>query len=158
MTAAASLFALALTLLAQIQPIPDPVRWSLSIKNQRPVAPGAAVLVNLNADIRPGWRLYSIAEPPGGPIATEISLAAGQPFTFAKPIVAPKAHAIFDANFGMSLELYTGTVDFGVPIKISATARSGTGTLTVEMRYQSCNETMCLSPRRARSTLAVQIR
>jgi thiol:disulfide interchange protein DsbD len=158
MTPAASLLALALSLLTQIQSIPDPVRWSLGIKNQRALSRGAVVQVDLTAAIQPGWRLYAMAEPEGGPIATEISLPAGQPFTFAKPIAAPKAHLIFDRGFGMSVQLYTGSADFVLPIKVAETAQPGAGTMTVQARYQCCNENLCLPPHTVKATLAVKVR
>jgi thiol:disulfide interchange protein DsbD len=114
--------------------------------------------VKLKAVIRPGWHLYSIGQPPGGPIATEISLPAGQPFTFAKPISAPKPHVIFDPGFGMPVQLYSDTAEFVLPINVAASAPPGAQTLRVEARYQSCNENMCLRPRTAKAALVVQIR
>jgi DsbC/DsbD-like thiol-disulfide interchange protein len=153
-----SLFALALALLTQSQPIPDPIRWSLAQAAPRPVARGSMIEVKLNAEIRQGWHLYSIGQPSGGPIATEISLPGGQPFTFAKPIAAPKPHVVFDPGFNMRVELYTDTASFVLPIKVAATAPAGSQTLTVEARYQSCNDDVCLPPRTAKTTLALQVR
>ncbi len=153
-----SLLALGLALLTQIQPISDPVRWSLANTRQQASTRGSTVAVKLSAEIRSGWHLYSIGQPPGGPIGTEISLPAGQPFSFAKPIVAPKAHVIFDSNFGMRVLLYTETAEFVLPIKVAATAPPGAQTLTVEARYQSCNDSICLPPRSSKTTLVLQVR
>jgi DsbC/DsbD-like thiol-disulfide interchange protein len=153
-----SILALGLAVLTQIQPIPDPVRWSLAQSAQRPVTRASMVAVKLKAEIRSGWHLYSIGQPPGGPIATEISLPGGQPFTFARPIAAPKPHVIFDPGFGMPVQLYTDTAEFVLPIKVAATAPPGAQTLTVEARYQSCNDSLCLPPRTTKTTLVLQIR
>jgi DsbC/DsbD-like thiol-disulfide interchange protein len=155
---APQMLALGLALFTQVQPMPDPVRWSLALSAQRPVARASTVAVKLKAEIRSGWHLYSIGQPPGGPIATEISLPVGQPFTFAKPITAQKPHVIFDPGFGMPVQLYTDTAEFVLPIKVAATAPSGAQTLTVEARYQSCNDNLCLPPRTTKTTLVLQIR
>jgi len=150
--------ALSVALLAQAQPIADPVRWSLAHANQRPVTRGSTVTLKLSADIRAGWHLYSIAQPRGGPIETEISLPPGQPFTFAKPIGAPKPHLIYDPTFGMLVQLYTEKAEFVLPIKVAVDAQAGAQTLTVDARYQSCNDTICLAPRTSKVTLVLQVR
>lgn len=152
-----SILALAAALLSQASPVPDPVRWLLAQTAPRPVAAASTTTVKLKAEIRPGWHLYSIGQPPGGPIATEISLPAGQPFTFARPIAAPKPHVIFDPGFGMPVQLYTDQAEFGLTIKVGAAAPAGSQTLTVEARYQSCNDSLCLPPRTTRSTLLLRI-
>jgi len=150
--------ALALTLFVQSQPVTDPVRWTIVDAARQSVEHGAVVKVKLAAAIEPGWHLYSIDQPPGGPIPTEISLPPGQPFAFAKPIVGPKPHTIFDQNFGMRVQLYTRSAEFILPIKVAATAPHGTQTLTVQTRYQACNDQICLPPRIANPTLAVAIK
>jgi thiol:disulfide interchange protein DsbD len=158
MVSGLSILGLALTFLTQVQPIQDPVRWSLAQSAQRPVSRGSIVPVKLKAEIRSGWHLYSIGQPPGGPIATELSLPAGQPFTFARPIAAPKPHVIFDPDFAMPVQLYTDTAEFVLQIKVAAAAPPGPQTLTVDARYQSCNESICLPPRTTKTTLVLQIR
>jgi thiol:disulfide interchange protein DsbD len=149
--------ALSVALLSQAQPIPDPVRWSLAQATQRPVTRGSTVTLKLSADIRDGWHLYSIAQPPGGPIATEISLPPDQPFTFAKPIEASKPHVIYDPTFEMPVQLYTDKAEFLLPVKVATDAQSGAQTVTVNARYQSCNDAICLPPRTSKVTLALQV-
>ena len=151
-------FVLALAIAAQAGSVPDPVRWSLAPPKGAGVPAGAVVNVRLAADIQPGWHVYSTSQPEGGPIATEISLPPGQPFTFARPIRAPKPYAILDPNFDMRVELYTEKAEFTLPIKVGAGTSAGAHMLAVEVRYQSCNDTICLPPRAAKLTLALAIR
>jgi hypothetical protein len=148
---------LALALVVGAQPVPDPVSWSFVRPPQKPVRRGSTVTLQLAAAIRPGWHLYALDLPDGGPIATEISIAAGQPFGFAKAITSSKAHEIFDPNFNMPIQLYTGRAEFRLAIAVSASAPIGPQILTVETRYQSCNDTICLPPRISKVNLLVQI-
>jgi hypothetical protein len=52
-----------------------PVEWSLST-DAASVAPGSAVLLRLKAMIAPGFHLYSLTTPQGGPIATTIRITS----------------------------------------------------------------------------------
>jgi len=45
-----------------------------------------------------------------------------------------------------------------LPIKVAVDAQTGAQTLTVDARYQSCNDTICLVPRTSKVTLVLQVR
>jgi DsbC/DsbD-like thiol-disulfide interchange protein len=152
------ILAVGLLLATLTDEVPNPVTWSFKQAAQRPLSRGETLNLRLYADIQPGWHLYSIDQPPGGPMATEISMAPGQPFAFAGPIVAPKSHVIFDQSFGMRVRLYTERALFTVPVKVAANAPTGAQTLVIDVRYQSCNDTLCLPPRTIKLSVAVQIR
>jgi DsbC/DsbD-like thiol-disulfide interchange protein len=150
--------AIGFLLAAQTAQAPSPIAWSFKQSPQKPVRGGDSISVGLVADIQPGWHLYSIDQPPGGPIATEISMPAGQPFAFARPIAGPKPHVIFDQNFAIKVQLYTQRAEFTLPIRVAPNALAGVHTLVVEARYQACNDTVCLRPRTAKASLAIQVR
>ena len=65
----------------------DPIKWSLA-KTPASAAAGQTFRIDLTATIDEGWHLYSISQPPGGPITTRISVAKDQPFTLAGAIDA----------------------------------------------------------------------
>ena len=52
----------------------DPAKWSLEL-HPAAAAPGSKVVAGLAAKIEPGWHLYSLTTPAGGPIATTIRIA-----------------------------------------------------------------------------------
>ena len=52
----------------------DPVQWSLSSDVEK-APPGTTVSLHLTATMEPGWHLYSLTTPKGGPIPTTVSLA-----------------------------------------------------------------------------------
>ena len=147
----------ALFLLAQPTVIPaTAVTWTLQAP--RPVRAGDAVSVTLTATIAPGWHLYAMAQPEGGPISTEVSLPANPLATFARPIVASKPATIFDPNFDLRVQLYSEKATFTLPLTVAATAPAGAHPFAVEARYQSCNDVICLPPKTVRVETILTVR
>jgi DsbC/DsbD-like thiol-disulfide interchange protein len=136
----------------------DPVAWSGKTSPDKALARGARFTVALEARIQPGWHLYSLDQPDGGPVATEISLPTGQPFSFAAAIAAPKPHVVFDPNFNMRVGFYLEKVQFRVPLEVGAAAQAGPETLYIQTRYQCCNDKMCLPPKSVTVPIAIQVR
>jgi thiol:disulfide interchange protein DsbD len=58
----------------------------------------------------PGWHLYSLTTPEGGPLPTRVSMRK----TLDKrvPRVRPSTHKIFDKNFNLDVETYDKQADF----------------------------------------------
>ena len=135
----------------------DPVAWSGKTSPGKPLPRGARFTVELDALIQPGWHLYSLDQPDGGPIATEISLPAGQPFSFAGAIAAPKPHTVFDPNFNMRVGFYIEKAQFRVPLEVGATAAAGSTTLNIQTRYQCCNDKLCLPPKKVTVPISIEV-
>jgi len=123
----------------------DPVHWALA-KTPASAGAGQTFRIDLTATIDQGWHLYSLSQPPGGPITTRISVPKDQPFTLAGEIDAPTPHVAFDQGFSMDTETYSDTVVFTLPVKVSAGA-SGKQVLRVQAYYQTCNDRFCLPPK-----------
>ena len=148
---------IAVLLLAQTAVIPaNVVTWTL--QQPRPVRAGEAVSLTLTATIAPGWHLYAMAQPEGGPISTEVSLPATALATFARPIVASKPATIVDPNFDLRVQLYSESATFTLPLRVAATAPAGAHPFAVEARYQSCNDVICLPPKAVRIETTLTIR
>ncbi len=135
----------------------NPVAWTVKTP-AKPVAAGQLFTVQIEGDIQPGWHLYSLDQPSGGPIATEVSLGAGQPFELTGSVTGPKPHIMFDQNFDMQVQFYTDKANFKAPIKVADDASAGKVTLVVEARYQACNDNLCLPPKTVKAEGAVEIR
>jgi hypothetical protein len=58
----------------------------------------------------------------------------------------------------MRVELYSDRAEFMLPVTISPRAPLGNQALTVHVRYQSCDDSICLAPRTARVSVSVQVR
>lgn len=123
----------------------DPAQWSLEVEQQE-APPGSHVLARLTATLEEGWHLYSPTTPPG-PIPTTIELAenpaiAGYEIHQQPPITE------FDPNFNSDTETYEGEAVFLLDIQLTEDSGAGAVALTARVRYQLCNDRLCLPPRR----------
>jgi thiol:disulfide interchange protein DsbD len=147
---------LALTALAMASyAAEDPVQWSLT-PDRASVAPGGTVLARLTATLEPGWHLYSPTTPKGGPIPTSLALAEA-PAIAATRIYEPKPDRRFDANFQLDTETFENEVVFLVAVELRKNAPAGALDLTAQVRYQSCNDKMCLPPKRKTASARITV-
>src|SRR5688572_10210499 len=137
----------------------DPAKWRLSSDGQgKTLVSGETLSANLAAEIEAGWHLYALEQPEGGPIATTIKVTEGQPFELAGKITSPKPTVKIDELFvgmdGKPLEtkFFVNGVTFGVPLR--ATGAAGVDTLSLDVRFQLCNDTLCLPPKTTRVSFA----
>ena len=122
------------------------VHWSARLDNSRPLKPGQKTSAIVEAKIGPGWHLYSITQPPGGPTTTVISLPQGQVLHAAGTVVGPVPETDYDPNFEMNTEFYEGSARFRVPLITDSAAEPGPSKGVVVVLFQVCNDTMCLPP------------
>jgi thiol:disulfide interchange protein len=134
----------------------DPAKWSLELQPAA-AAPGSKILAKLQAKIEPGWHLYSLTTPAGGPIRTTVRLdssAAAASFR----VFEPQPKRAFDPNFNLDTETYEGEPAFLIEIETKKDAAPGATEIAAEVRYQMCDPTRCLPPvkRRAVATLSIE--
>ncbi|MEP6834558.1 MAG: cytochrome c biogenesis protein CcdA, partial [Gemmatimonas sp.] len=119
-----------------------PITWTL-VKPAATVTQGTPFTVRLHAEIPPSWHLYSITQPPGGPVATVISLPAGSTFFMNGKIKAPEPNVAQDPNFNILTETYVDSVTF--PVRVTSRA-AGNTQLAVHVAFQTCTDRFCLPP------------
>ncbi len=106
---------------------------------------GAKIAITVSGQIDPGWHLYALEEPDGGPIATVIGLTEGDPADLlavneSKPIV------IDDPLFHLRTGFFRSMADFTLHLRVDPAAKPGPNPLHVLIRFQSCNDQVCLPP------------
>lgn len=150
---AACLLAAAVALAQAPPPRPklDPVKWSLRLEPDA-AAPGQKVLGHLTATIDPGWHLYSLTTPKP-PIATTIQLAPS-PAVANWSVWTPPPKRALDPNFQVETETYEEKAEFLLQIEVQG---SGTAELTANVRYQSCDNRLCLPPVRRTATATLKL-
>ncbi|MEO8713125.1 MAG: protein-disulfide reductase DsbD domain-containing protein, partial [Parafilimonas sp.] len=101
--------------------------------------------VNISATLQPGWHIYSINTPNGGPVATT--------FNFKKnPLVTlegntkenGKLNTEYDDVFGVDVKYYSETVMFAQPLKLKSAVKTN---ISGTIKYMLCNDKMCLPPK-----------
>jgi hypothetical protein len=100
------------------------VNWKAKLVPEKAVKPGAKVAVQLTGVLEPGWHLYALEEPEGGPIPTVVALTEGdaaelERVTESKPKMAP------DPAFGQTDGLFTGSAGFVLHARVNGDAQAG---------------------------------
>ncbi len=151
----AILASITLSLKAAQQTGPDPVQWSLALK-QASVKPGGTVLAALTATIQPGWHMYSMTTPLGGPNPTTVTLA-DNPAVASVKVFQPKPDRQMDTAFKLETETFEKQLPLVLEITAKPDAAPGSVNLEAQVRYQACQNTLCLPPKRkvAKTSLKV---
>lgn len=123
---------------------PNPIKWSIKTNVSGPVKAGDRFAVELTAQIENGWHLYSTERIEGGPTPTRITVPSGQSFEMAGEIDSPAPHSSYDPNFQLSTDYYDGSVLFTISVRALANSLTS---LRVQVRYQTCTQTICLAPK-----------
>jgi thiol:disulfide interchange protein DsbD len=135
----------------------EEVSWRIATTAKGVVAPGAVFRVDVTAHLEDGWHVYSITQPPGGPVTTTIQFARDGVFSLAGAIESPPPDVAYDPNFGIDTETHEGpVVVFGAPVQVAATAPAGRHPLVVHVRFQACTDRMCLPPAVSKLELDVE--
>ena len=134
----------------------DKVQFNLKIHPREALA-GSSVEAVLHARVAEGWHLYSMTQPPGGPLPTAISVEKNPVFEQDGSVRQPPIHKWFDPNFQIDLETFEGDIDFHIPVKIDPSASPGRQTIPVKVRFMVCSDTTCLPPRTKRVTAAISV-
>jgi thiol-disulfide isomerase/thioredoxin len=132
---------------------PNPIKWSIKNNASEPVKTGNRFVVELTARIEIGWHLYSTERVEGGPTPTRISIASGQSFEIAGEIDSPAPRSSYDPNFQLATDYYEGSVLFTIPVRALANSNK----LSVQVRYQTCTQTICLAPKLLELETQIQI-
>jgi thiol:disulfide interchange protein DsbD len=121
----------------------NPVKWTISPPVTE-LRTDYAVPVNLSATIDNGWYIYSVTQKAGGPTPMTVSVAPSPPFSIEGGVTAPAPVVVFDKEFNINTERYEGAPSFVVPVATKIAPGAQPQTLDVKVRFQACNETMCL--------------
>lgn len=125
-----------------------PVVWRVEAPLPEPPAPGREFRVTVTAEVIPGWHLYALDEPEGGPVPLEFSVPAGGPATLVS-VGADRPMEGRTAGSAEPMMFYVGKVHFWLRLRGRPGADKGTPSEpgAISVRYQACNDRLCLAPR-----------
>jgi thiol:disulfide interchange protein len=133
----------------------DPVQWTLTFVSKA-AAPGSHVLAKFTGTIQPGWHVYSMTTPPGGPNPTTAGIA-DNPAVAGFKIYQLKPERKLDPNFGIDTETFAGQYVLLYDIELKKNAAAGQADITANVRYQCCNDTICLPPKKKSAAASITI-
>ena len=140
----------------------NPVRFSARVEPTT-VRAGEKARIVLTATIDPGWHLYSLSQPSGGPRPTRITLEEGGPLRLLSPPTQPKPRVAADPNFSMPgeppfmTETFEGKVDFQLAVVAEGAPSTTPRSAGLKVYFQACDDHQCLPPRTRPVDLEVTI-
>ena len=133
----------------------NPVTWKAQLQ-PADIRAGEGGRVVVSATIENGWYIYAPTTPLGGPNPTKITLAGGNALELKGAIAQPKPLVHFDKGFGLQTETFKKSVSFGVPVGVKTSA-SGAQKATIKVRFQVCNNRVCLPPKTVELPIAFDV-
>jgi thiol:disulfide interchange protein len=131
----------------------NPARWSLeSGAKGKSLKQGEKFKAALKAEIEDGWHLYALEQPDGGPVPTTVKVGENVPFILEEKVTTPTPVTKFDPNFNIDTKFFEKRAQFNLPLQASADAK--TDDLAINVRFQLCNDTLCLPPKTVKVTFA----
>jgi thiol:disulfide interchange protein DsbD len=124
---------------------PTPAHWTITGLPHKPINAGATFVLTLVARIDPGWHIYAQEEPEGGPIPTVIGLAKQDPLTLVS-IDEPQPRMVADPVLRQPVGMFQDKVSFQLRVRAPLGPRSADAVSHILVRYQSCNDQLCLPP------------
>jgi hypothetical protein len=116
------------------------VKWNTSVTRST----AASATVALSASIQDGWHVYALSQPAGGPTPLKISFPAGTPYALQSPVAEGKVTRHNDPNFKMETVYYLDAIRLNVMVKKDGVITANT--VPVDVRFQACNDRLCLPP------------
>lgn len=136
----------------------SPVKWELVVKDASgEISAGKKFTADVKATIDAPWHLYATDQPKGGPFATTIKVTEASPFTLdgivtsQKPIVKDDPNFVIDGK-PLQTRYFADSAVFTVPLV--GTQNAAASQISLDVRFQVCNDTTCLPPKTVRVTTA----
>ncbi len=124
----------------------NPVSWSLeSDAKGKALKSGEKFEAKLKADIEGEWHLYAVEQPEGGPFPTKISIPENTSFKLNGKTTSDEPITKFDPNFEIDTKFFAKSAEFNLPLE--ATSETSADDLAVNVRYQVCDDKICLPPK-----------
>ncbi|MCB1023315.1 MAG: thioredoxin family protein, partial [Acidobacteria bacterium] len=127
----------------------NPTKWRLeSESKEKKLNSGEEFQAKLLAEVEEGWHLYSLVQPKGGPIATTIKLPEESSFDLNGELATLTPITEYDPNFEIDTSFFKDNAEFTIPLKAKNDAAGRD--LAVDVRFQLCNDKLCLPPKTLR--------
>lgn len=116
---------------------------------------GTTVEVKLPLQLREGYHVNTNAPPDPYLVPLRLTWESG-PITVAE-IVYPKPEFHKVDFFAGQLPIFTGRFELLTRFKVPASIQPGLVNVAGKLRYQACNDRMCLAPKTVDLTLPVSV-
>ncbi|MGH7742447.1 MAG: cytochrome c biogenesis protein CcdA [Candidatus Eiseniibacteriota bacterium] len=142
--------------LAQVSEIPKPQDLVAIQVDSLRVAPGARATARVMLRVRSGWHVNANPAAGESSIPTSLSALADSGVSFGAPQYPP-GRIVKLAIDDQPLSLWDGTLELRLPVTANALAKPGVHTSTGKLRFQACNDQLCLPPATVEFRLPIEI-
>jgi thiol:disulfide interchange protein len=133
------------------------VPWSIELRPAATLRSGEKATAHLSATIKTGWHVYALSQGPGGPTPLTLKLQDAPAFELSGLPKAATPLSLYDKNFEMETQFYEHSIEIDLPVAVKPAAPEGHQEATLDVHFQTCNETTCLPPSTAHLTFEATI-
>lgn len=122
---------------------PEPVTFKASFAT---FAGGRTGLLSIDTTLAPHFHIYSLTQPPGGPLPTRIKVPSAPKFRLLDSFKEDRAPEVLDPDpvFGSRVEQHSLAVTFFAPIELAEGVDPQQLTIDLTIDGQQCNDQGCL--------------
>lgn len=126
----------------------NPIKWRSSVK----MTTADEGVITMKAIIQPGWHLYGLDLPKGGPKATTFDFTQSTGIELTGEITpSSKPVETLDKMFDLKLNWWDANVTFTQQFKVTGKTPAIKGVIT----YMGCNNETCMPPRKENISLSI---
>jgi thiol:disulfide interchange protein DsbD len=135
----------------------QPVQWTAALAPKKAINPAMNIVIELSADVQEGWHVYGLTQLPGGPTPLRVTLDTNDVVEVAgTPTGTPPAKR-YDTAFDLDTEVYEGSFALHLPVQINQHFAARRKLIPVSVRFQTCNDRVCLPPRTVHISVPIEI-
>jgi DsbC/DsbD-like thiol-disulfide interchange protein len=125
----------------------QPVSWTASASVESDLKRGSRTTLDVKAEIQDGWHVYGLHQAADGPTPLHIAVDENEVVQNSGVINGTRPLKQRDASFGVETETYTHSLVLHLPVQVKQHAAAGNQSVPVSVRFQSCNDRICLPPK-----------
>jgi len=135
----------------------QPVQWTVAITQKTAMKPGTSSVIELSAEVEEGWHVYGLMQLPGGPTPLRVTLDTDEVAKIAGAPTGNPPVKKHDAAFDLDTDLYEKAFKLDLPITFNPHLVEGGKAVPLSVRFQACNDRVCLPPRTLHLSVAIEI-
>jgi hypothetical protein len=151
------ILSISLCVSAAAQAPPQVVEWKGAVASKAVMRAGTNIIIDLAADVQSGWHVYGLNQLAGGPTALRVTFDANEVAQIAGATSGTLPVKKHDAAFDLDTEIYDRSFALHVPVQINQHVTSSAKLIPVSVRFQACNDRVCLPPKTVHVPVQVEI-
>jgi thiol:disulfide interchange protein DsbD len=123
------------------------VKWAASVISTAAAKSGGNATLEVSAQVREGWHVYALTQPPGGPTALRITIDQSEAAQVTGPASGTVPEKRHDPSFDLETQFYTHAFALRLPLHVTQQASAGRRqVIPVSVRFQTCSDRECQPP------------